>query len=266
MPTSSLNPATQSILAIPDLLTFWDFQPGPLIARGPYPYQLHETGAPIPRASEGRFGPASLILGNAGHLSIPRDQCPALDIHGPSAQVSIIAWIKRTPAPADQSGCQALAGIWNEHAKRQYALFLNLHLFSSAEQVCAHISATGAATPGHKYCMEVAIGQTPVPLNTWQCVAITYDAHQARAYLNGALDSRPGRNPFPLPGGIFSPGLQGADFTVGAVERPQRVDDQLREHGSIVANRFHGLLAGLAIFNRALSDNEIHSLAALTHS
>ncbi len=267
MTTQTKNPKIQDVLATPSLVAFWDFQTplgAPLVAHGPHACRLHETGGPVKRAEEGVFGSTSMQLGNGGWLNAPRAECGPLDIHGSNAQVSIVTWLKRTQAPADSPGCQAVAGMWNEHGKRQYALFLNLHIWDSAQQVCAHISATGGATPGQKYCMEAAIGQTRVPLNVWHCVAITYDGQNARAYLNGTLDIRPGRNPVPLPGGIFSAGPKGADFTVGAVTRPQRVDEQLCEHGSIVANRFHGLLGGLAIFNRALSDNQIHSLTILT--
>ena len=59
----------------------------------------------------------------------------------------------------------------------------------------------------------------------------------------GRLDERPGRNPYPYPGGIFDGGPAGADFTVGAVHR-----------GVEMGNFFAGLLGGLAVYQRALSD------------
>lgn len=250
---------------LPDLVSFWDFAEPTgkeRVARGAHAYRLRDSDPkkPVVRVGDGVFGPhsAHILPGSAFH--IPRAECPALNLHGPKAQVSVVAWIKREPSP-NPASCQAIAGMWNEHSKRQYCLFLNLRIWDSAEQVGSHISSIGGATPGYKYCMDAAIGSTPVPFGTWQCVAITYDGKYARAYINGKLDSRGDRNPYRYEGGIFDGGPEGADFTVGAVLRPARVDDDHREHGSILANNFCGLLGGLAVYRRALADDEIRRLA-----
>jgi hypothetical protein len=39
------------------------------------------------------------------------------------------------------------------------------------------------------------------------------------------------------------------------------VDEDLKPHGSVTANPYIGLLGGLAVYNRALSDDEIAALA-----
>lgn len=57
---------------------------------------------------------------------------------------------------------------------------------------------------------------------------------------NGIVQSK---NPYHFPDGM---GNNGSDFTVGAV---------LLKSG--MGNFFNGLISGLAIFNRALSDDEI---------
>ena len=146
-------------------------------------------------------------------------------------------------------------------------MFLNLHIHDSDEQLGAHVSRHGGATPGFPYCMDAAIGATPIDRERWHCVAITYDGVYARAHLDGALDIRepqgePGRNPFRYPGGPYK---GGADFTVGAVARPGAVTGSAEagfvETGSLIANPFAGLLGGLAVYNRALSDDEIAALA-----
>ncbi|MBC8009394.1 MAG: LamG domain-containing protein, partial [Burkholderiales bacterium] len=212
----------------------------------------------------GVFGPGSARFSDGPWLCAPRADCPALNLHGPAAQMTVVAWIKRDPTPPDLAwSCQAVAGMWNEHGRRQYCLFLNLRIWESAEQVGAHISRTGGPTPGYKYCMDAALGATPVPFSTWQCVAVTYDGAQARAYLGGVLDAREGRNPFAYPGGLHDGGPHGADFTVGAVSRPETVTEDFREIGHVVANRYRGLLGGLAVYNRALAAPELLALAAL---
>lgn len=253
---------------ISSLVCFWDCQEAAgndrVARRGPHPYRLAEQNGAVERvaAAGAPWGPWAARLGTGARLAVPRADCPALNFCGSNAQVTIVAWIKRFPAPpGKETACQAVAGMWNEHALRQYCLFLNLRIHDSAEQVGAHVSGIGGATPGHKYCLDAAVGATAVPFDTWRCIAMTYDGTFARAFLDGHLDARGDRNPYRYPGGLFDGGPRGADFTVGAVPRPERVDEERRPHGSVVANTFHGLLGGLAVYDRALSQNELRALA-----
>ncbi len=254
------------------LIAHWDFQTsqgGIWQSTGEGSYCLAECGgnAEVVDDEDGPFGSRAIRFGNGVWLECPRSHCPGLNIHGPKAEVSLVAWIKRSRNPGE--GCEAIAGMWNEHGQRQYGLFLNLLIHDSAQQVGAHVSAVGGPTPGHRYCMDAAIGARPVPFDVWQCVAMTYGRGEARAYLNGLLDERPGRNPYPYAGGIFAGGPEGANFTVGAVARPQYVDMQegrAIEVGHIQANLFHGLIGGLAVYDRALGAEEIFGLAALIKS
>lgn len=251
-----------SPLDISGLLCFWDFQEAKgeaRVAQGPFAYALQERCGTLPRADDGVFGAHSALFDGTKYLEIPRAQCPELDVHGPQAQVTVVTWLKRLAA--HPHGCEAVAGLWNEYGKRQYCLFLNLGIHNSAEQVGGHVSSIGGPTPGDPYCMDASIGATPVPLNLWQCCAFTYDGQWARSYLNGKLDSRGERNPYPYSGGIFDGGKNGADFTVGAVARPNDVNFPSPEI-PCVGNWFYGLLGGLAIFDRALSDTEMENLAA----
>ena len=190
---------------------------------------------------------------------------PELNIGGPDAQVTVIAWFKREPS--EYRGWQFIAGVWNEHGGRQYGLFLNLNIHDSAEKVGAHVSKHGGATPGYPYCMDAAIGPTRVDLERWHCAAMVYDGKIAMSFLDGRLDIRepqgePGRNPFAYPGGLFA---SGADSTVGAVSRPACVeaveDGKFHESGSLIATPLVGLLGGLAIFNRALGANDIAAVS-----
>lgn len=254
---------TDSVLEIASPLCFWKFQEpagSERVAVGKFGYALREGGPPVERVEGGVFGPYAARFGPGRWLEIQRRLCPGLNVHGVAAQLSVVAWLKREKN--SYGGCQAVAGMWNEHALRQYCLFLNLHIHGSAEQVGAHVSSHGGATPGYKYCMDAAIGATVVDFERWHCVAITYDGTFARAYLDGKLDGRGDRNPFPYPGGIFDGGERGADFTVGAVRRPDAVDEKFQDHGSTVANPFCGLLGGLAIFDTALSDTQIAALSS----
>ena len=215
------------------------------------------------RRSDGVFGPYSAFFRGEGCLYSPRSECGDLNIHGLQAEVSVVAWVKRSLPDNGYDNCQAVAGIWNEHGLRQYCLFLNLRIHNSAEQVCGHISGFGGPTTGYKYCMDAAIGQSIVPLNSWQCIGMTYDGQEIRVYLNGKLDKRERFNPYPYVSGIFDGGPAGADFTVGAVERPAYVDDNFQEHGAVLANNFYGYVGGLAVYVRALPAQDMQFLASL---
>lgn len=258
-------PSAQNVLQIPDLVAFWDFQEpsnAPRISRGPRPIALEVCGK-VERAEVGVFGPYGARFTGEGYLGASRKDAPELGIGGAGAQVSILAWLRREEC-RNWGGCECVAGVWNEHAKRQYALFLNLRIWDSSQQIGAHVSDIGGPTRGFKYCMDAAIGQTPIPQNEWVFAALTFDGREARAYLNGVLDAREGRNPLPFPRALFDGGPNGADFTVGAVARPVSVGDDGTENGSIMGNPFFGVLGGLAVFNRALSASEMANLAAKT--
>lgn len=263
--------SVDQVHAVAGLVSLWTFQEpagAERMSTGRARLALREAGGIVPRADEGVFGPYSAAFLSTEQtqpwLQIPRADCPQLNFTGPDAKLTIVAWVKRRFVPGQEWACQAVAGMWNEHGKRQYCMFLNLRIHESAEQVCAHISHVGGPTPGFKYCMDAAIGATPVPFDRWQCVAISYDGSHARAYLNGKLDHRGERNPYHYPHGLFDGGTHGADFTVGAVSRPERVemvDGKPVEIGSVQANCFRGLLGGLAVFDRALSEQELLKLA-----
>jgi len=246
-------------LSIAGLICFWNFQEPagqPRVAQGPHGYALVEQNGPIERVDDGPFdGAARLKPGQ--FFNIARADCPALDIHGADAQVSLIVWLRRAKGGR---GCEAVAGMWNEYKRRQYCLFLNLGIWDSSQQVGAHVSSIGGATPGYKYCMDAAIGETKVPFESWQCCAMSYDGTFAKAWLNGRLDERGDRNPYRYEGGLFDPGEHGADFTVGAVSRPNNVDKQ-QAGVEDIGNQYHGDLAGLAVYNRALTDAEMLALA-----
>ncbi|WP_218919487.1 SMP-30/gluconolactonase/LRE family protein [Spirosoma aerolatum] len=241
------------LLAIPNLLCLWDFAgKQPLRSKGKYPYLLQEPTGPISMLNEGVLSDRSLDIREHEYLTIPRADCPGLNIRGKQAQVTVLAWVKRQVKSRDNAECEAIAGMWNEtQKKRQYCLFLNIRLHDSKSQVCGHISGVGGPTPGEKWCVDVSIGQTPVRYDEWTFVAMTYDGHFIKSYRNGQFDARTDRNPYPYDEGIFDGGEDGADFTVGAVHRL-----------GAIGNDFVGQLGGLAVFDRALSADEIAGIHA----
>lgn len=238
---------------IPGCLAFWDFQEaGPTwTSRGAAVYALEiGGGSPAVEDSAGApFGPKALRLPEGAWLRIPRAQCPLLDRHGDMG-LTVLAWIRRQQTARPQ--CEFLAGQWNETAGgRQYGLFLNIGVWGGRDQVCGHVSTCGGPTPGFKYCMDGAIGATPVPRDAWSCVGMAFDGRTATAWLGGRLDLRPEVNPYLLGSGLNDGGVNGSDFTVGGVHR----------HGEM-GNFFTGHLGGLAVYDRALTPAEHWGLGA----
>lgn len=271
------------VLRIPGLVAFWDFQDSDFTDRTPRRIRLTPMGNTPPLADEGVFGPHSLPFSAVdrlpGHyLVVEREREEALNIGGPEAEVTVVAWLAK--AETDYKSCQFIAGVWNEHQERQYALFLNLAIRNLGPhgveraplQAAGHISSHGGATPGWRYCMDGAVGATDLYPGRWHTVATSYNGREIALYLDGRLDANApfkddfliGANPYPYPGGIYK---GSADFTIGATRRPERVvadgKGGFEDHGSAVANPFVGLLGGVAIFNRALTADEQMQLASI---
>ncbi len=177
----------------------------------------------------------------------------------------MVAWIKRE---ADNPW-QYIAGMWNERdAKRQYALFTCGHKmtnYRTMERVPAHnqvqgyVSNVGGATPGKSYCFSYATGKTKVERGSWMMIAYTYDHEMIKVYVNGELDVNGDYNPFVWNEPIYDGGKEGADFTVAQQALPKwpgypEVEEPT--HG----NGFGGTLGGLAIYRKALSEEDIQRL------
>jgi hypothetical protein len=263
--STATHPATAAVLAIPELVSFWDFQEptgSPRTARGLHPAALVDGATPVAQSDDGLFGPHSAHFKPGQWLRLPRKDLGPLDIHGKDAQVTLIAWVKREA----KTFWQSIAGVWDEtHKKRQYMLFLNARArtdFTTLTRVpCqdlihGHISSVGGPTPGHQVCVSYASSHTPVSFDRWHMLAISYDGHHIRAYLDGKLDPSENANPFPYDEGIYDGGPAGAEFTVGA-NHVAGIENN---------NRFGGKIAGLAVFNRKLTDQELADLAANTLS
>lgn len=227
-------------------------------------YYLKEGSGKIKRVNEGPVSGFSICLYGKNYLYLPNSQCRELNIFGEKCELTVIAWIKWS---GEQTGF--IGGMWNEYqdgGKRQYGLFISLPYYNGKDQVCGHISKTGKPTPPFPYSIDYSASRQTVPVNEWCCVAFTYDGQYIKSFLNGDFEARDpelidntagfdgypdgliqSKNPYFFPSGI---GNNGSDFTVGAV---------LLKSG--MGNYFNGLIGGLAVFNRALSDAEIRALA-----
>ena len=259
----------KEIKSIEGLVSLWKFNEKPgkeRKASGQGKFPLKESNGKITRINEGPLSGYSILLDGISYLSLSHSQTGPLNIYGDKSEVTLIAWVKWT---GEQTGF--IGGMWNEYqngGKRQYGMFISLPHYNGKDQVCGHISRTGKPTPPFPYSIDYSASKQKVPKDEWCCAAFTFDGQFIKSYLNGVFEARNSelisnttgfegypnglfqcKNPYYFPNGI---GNNGSDFTVGAV---------LLKSG--MGNFFQGLIGGLAVFNRALSDNEIKSIISL---
>ncbi len=261
------NSRINQLKATRNLVALWDFKEAEGEARtafGQGAFALKEQNGTLPRIAEGPLSGYSTQFGNKAFLSLPNSEVGKLNIYGNKQGVTVVAWVKWT---GEQTGF--VGGMWNEYqdgGKRQYGLFVSLPHYNGKNQVCGHISQTGKPTPPFPYSVDYSASKQEVPANQWVCVAFTYDGKDIKSYLNGVFEKREPelinntkgfdgypnglvqvKNPYRFPYGM---GNNGSDFTVGAV---------LLKSG--MGNFFKGQIGGLAVFSRALSQEELLKLA-----
>lgn len=274
--TSFASNPRQTIVQTPNLVALWDFSEAPGQARLAHNglYALQERGSSpstpttVQRVGGGPISGYAAQLTGEEFFSLARAQSGALNITG-SGKLTVIAWVKRQPKVGftsangnAENSAEFIAGMWNERdVTRQYGLYVNLPFYGGGNQVCGHVSVDGGPTPGYPFSRDYSANVTPVPTGQWSTIAFTYDGTWVKSYLNGVFEARPtftdnlghtySKNPYYYPQGLYD-GLGpkgGADFTVGAVT-----------WDGFIHNRFVGLIGGVAVFDRALSDAEISSL------
>mmetsp|Transcript_22266 Transcript_22266/g.58160 ORF Transcript_22266/g.58160 Transcript_22266/m.58160 type:complete len:302 (-) Transcript_22266:653-1558(-) len=232
-------------------------------------YALHDnTTTPADRVPgiPGLFSGYAVSL-NSNHLVAPRASVPGIaNISGPHATVTLAAWVKI----GAQQGGGFIGGVWNEaQAWRQFALFVTMAVCNSISNgTVAHISGAGGPEAGRQYCNSAACGTTDLGDGKWHCIANVYNSTDILAYVDGELDnhgdSGDRHNPFKYPdppkfpiGGIFTPPPGGgADFAVGS----HLIHPGGGVGPSTLGQVFHGELAGLAVFDTALSAAEMRTL------
>lgn len=277
----------------PGLVAFWTFgeEPGkPRRSQGAGVEQsLQEVGGPIQRVAGGPFSGFSADLTGRQYFRIPHADLGALDIHGAEAQVSMFAVVY----VRDVEKSRTIAGIWSEGkgarddtGTRQYALLLHMPAYGGARRVVPHISSEGGVTrradgSALPWNADYASSVSEVPEGKWCTVGFTYDSKYIRAYINGVMEERKldpekdrrtdryfttegpdgkdrGMNPYFHGRGIFTydsakhakTKIAPSDFTVGA----------RYAEGSMFVDAFRGKFGGLAVFNRALTDEQMKAL------
>lgn len=278
----------------PGLVAFWTFgeEPGkPRVSTATKDkHSLAEIGGPIARVEGGPYSGYAIHFNGKQYLSIPYKDLASLNISGKDAQVSMFAVVYLDEFKRGVT----IAGIWNEgkganddSGSRQYSMLLNMPTYGGPRQLTPHISSEGGVSrradgSGLPWCADYAASKSQVPEKKWVTLGFTYDSKYIRAYFNGVMEERKvdpkkdkredpyfakegpdgghrGINPYYHGRGIFAYDPEkhaktkpngGADFTVAA----------RMAVGSMLGEAMKGKIAGLAVFNRALTDEEMKKL------
>lgn len=266
--------ATSAVTSIPGCVAFWPFQDGP----GVNPvdivnnYTLTAVDEFPPSVRGGIFGEYGLFFNEdiSDHiLQIPKASCPALDIYGADAEMSIVTWFRDY---ANDATCNTLACMWNENVKRQYAQFRAVG-DASYRRVVTHICSLSNAGgksyndgyPDDIYNHEWAIdGEASWSIDSSiKMAASTYDSLRARSFrdavyvyqeFGGGIGPR---NPYTSGdgGGLSGGPAMANEFSVGS-----------RKLGALEGwgEKWHGIIYGVAVFNRCLTLREIAILKGIS--
>jgi len=264
--TAKGNPKLiENIKTTSGLVALWDFHEkvgNTRKAEGMGTFPLEEQKGKIQRIKDGPLSGYSALFNDSAFLRLSHEKTGKLNIYGKNQGITVMAWVKW------KGKTGFVGGMWNEYAsggKRQYGLFVSLPYYNGGDRVCGHISNTGKPTPPFPYSIDYSASKQTVEKGQWQFVVFTYDGQYIRSYLNGKFEAREpelidhtkgftgypegithSKNPYYFPDGM---GNNGSDFTIGAV---------LLARG--MGNYFRGQIGGLAVFNRALSPEEIDRL------
>ena len=290
--------AIASVSKTPGLVAFWTFGEAagqPRESTGTKEkLPLMEVNGPIARVEGGPFSGYCAELNGRQYWQIKHQDLGALDISGPDAQVSMFAVVYIENLKKSKT----IAGIWSEgkganddSGTRQYALLMNMPTYGGSRQLTPHVSSEGGVTrradgSAFPWCADYAASKSEVPEGKWCTLGFTYDSKYLRSYVDGICEPRAldavkdkrndpyftkegpdgkdrGMNPYYHGRGIFryDPALHAktkiapSDFTVGS----------RMAVGSMTGEATKGKFAGLAVFNRALTEEEMKRLHDAAH-
>jgi Concanavalin A-like lectin/glucanases superfamily len=181
--------------------------------------------------AEGKFGGAYQfrITNLTERIVIPNS-----DTLNPDS-ITMSVWIKA----ADKDG------FWNRIMDKDYR-----------NSYCLDLGGDTAIDNWHRGRLEFETSRGEIPSNRvlndgqWHHVAATYDGKAVRSYIDGVVNGHPVKNPGPLKKSTW-------DLCIG---------NSVVDYGTGEFLAFDGLIDEVRIYNRALSPDEIKTLAAATQA
>lgn len=259
----SIVGAYPGVAGMDGLVAFWDFDEDTgavKVSKVGFPYALRDAGtAQSVRDDTGPMsGHSTLLNGTQNYLRLEAGLIGDLNLSKFGNECTVVALVYITTTGA----LQFIAGCWGENnndPRRQYGLFYNSTTYGGSKAVIGHISKSGGASPNLPYSREQSASQSPVELGRWCVMSMTYDGTEIKSFYDCRWEPRPvytepgapngegltySKNPF-----MWSEGLNDgrlSDFAVGA-----------NRLTSSWTNYFYGRIGGLAVFKKALTQQEL---------
>jgi len=184
----------------------------------------------------GKMGKAAKFDGRLGYITVPHHDNLNLQ------NMTLSAWVyDYYHPPYGPLGTSLILckGMWsfNDEQKRQFE-FSSSYGFNIG---FAHFGLFNSKTQQ----WEILYSEDTIPVNQWKYIAVTYDGHSQKIYIDGKLN-----NSRDAVISVFIP-KNLAPLTIGA---------GFRDDNDQPLNAKNGLIDDLRIYNRALSDSEIKQL------
>lgn len=275
------------------LIAMWDFQgdsPGShsVTSRtGPQSTTLAARGDKTVKKDSGDpgpFGPSLLLDGET--VFVKDGDIGALDVSKTGGQVTVVNWVNDTAADHDDTvdgkpvnGMAFRAGSHCEggaEEARQYGSYFDgsFYLDWSHAHYTPHIGAQDGASPGYPWNRDYAASArkyfTGVGQGQWHMEAFTYDGHQIVAYVDGLSDIwKDVPEPEPnVPGFTLRQTVDRNPFILDKPINGSPTKKRFTIGGAVLGNppAFAGVnftkgkLGGVAVFNRALTAEEIMAI------
>jgi hypothetical protein len=227
----------------------------------------------------GPFGPSLVLDGKT--VFVKDGDIGGLDVtRNGGNQVTVVNWVNDTAGTHDEmgAGISFRAGSHCEggpEAARQYGSYFDaIRYISSHGHYTPHIGAQDGPSPGFAYNHDYAASAreyfTGVGQGQWHMEAFTYDGEKIIAYVDGLADEwkAVAEPPPPEPGFIEHPTVDRNPYFAGKLINRSSTMKRFSIGAAVLGeppsfngwNFTTGKLGGVAVFNRALTAEEIMAI------
>lgn len=243
----------------------------------PFRAELIQGSAKVDGSNPGPFGPSTVFDGSTayavGGANPAATAIGDLDVTKTTGRFTVVAWVKDEGGPSQmefRAGSHVEGGPLTA---RQYGLYFNAFGYGASRRVSPHMSTQDGGTPGYPWNVDLGASARQVDTGSWHMEVASYDGEKLVAYIDGVPDSYPdysepepdpgyskqrlhiSKNPYFNDGGINSSPTKKI-FTIGAA--------LIGETPYTPVNHTKGWIGGVAVFNEALSAEEIKHIRLAT--
>lgn len=235
--------------------------------------KLVEGTAQIDPSERGPFGNACYFDGaTVFAVGWGEDQIGELDVTTYGTSYTCVTWVR--DLAGEDSGYQAFRG--GSHVEggplsaRQYGIYYNNGLYGARKRLAPHVATQDGNTPGYPFNADYGADGMQFCDHKWHMEVATYDGVELWGYLDGLSTPYVGYSDDPglLPGQSIrreniskNPYVNTLGINSSATKKIFSLGGAISTLGGYhPLNFLHGLMSGFAVFNRALTPEEIFQI------